>query len=467
MFDNFALQFDTMSKRLVAFDTRIEELCTRVDDGDTEMRTNFQQLQENVNRDFINIQNDLSHQQLCCQETQKTNILTYHRIQDTVKTLTSRVSLVEGQSARLAALENVVRNPISVPKPLSTTSYPLACSQAPANISQPPTQTFNNNISTLPQTSSQNIQPLLQHSFNNSQPFTQNSFNNLFTSTTITNSLPTQPAAPYPTSVYSAPQHKSTFSNPPSISVHGTHSLSNISGINLDSTKLPTYNGQLTPIHPEEFLEQAEQYFLTQPPVPDQFKINYVKAKFVDDAQLWYHTLLPPPSVYSEFLSLFRNHFWSTNQQRAIRNEFYRPYHHNDNTSLQKHAMDWINKVRFLQPPIDQPEMVDQILSHYAFHIAVALRGLRITTTNDLIQQLSHFQQAHSNRNLQPHQNQASSPQQNSYHQSSSSPRYNQYPPRQNNYSPRFNNYNRPQTDNTQNQSSPPSPDQATSPSGN
>jgi len=173
-----------MTKRLVAFDTRVEELCTRVDDGDTEMRTNFQQLQANVNRDFINIQNDLPHQQLCCQETKKTNTLLYHRIQDTVKTLTSRVSLVEGQSARLAALENVVRNPISVSKPLSTTSYPLACSQAPANISQPPAQTFNNNISTMPQTSSQNSQPLLQHSFNNSQPFTQNSFNNLFTSTT-------------------------------------------------------------------------------------------------------------------------------------------------------------------------------------------------------------------------------------------------------------------------------------------
>ncbi|CAI6377408.1 unnamed protein product [Macrosiphum euphorbiae] len=145
----------------------------------------------------------------------------------------------------------------------------------------------------MPQTSSKHSQPLLQHSFNNSQPFTQNSFNNLFKSTTITNSLPTQPAAPYHTSVYSAPQHKSTFSNaPPSVSVYGTHSLSNISGINLDSTKLPTYNGQLTPIHPEEFLEQAEQYFLTQPPVPDQFKINYVKAKFVDDAQLWY-----PPTI--------------------------------------------------------------------------------------------------------------------------------------------------------------------------
>jgi len=158
-----------------------------VDDSDTEIRNKFQQLQADVNRDFINIQNDLSHQQLCVQETQKTNTLTSHKIQDTVKALTSRVSMVEGQSVRLAAMENVVRNPISVPTPLSTTSYPLASSQAPTNLSQPLVQTFNNNTSTMPQPSIKNSQPPLQHSFNNSQPFSQNSFNNLFTFTTITN----------------------------------------------------------------------------------------------------------------------------------------------------------------------------------------------------------------------------------------------------------------------------------------
>lgn len=460
VFDSFATQFDAIAKRLVDFDTRIEELCTRADDNDTDIRTKFAQLRVDVNQDIVNIQNDLSHQQLSCRETQKANTLNHHAVHDTVKALASRVSLAEGQSARLAALENVVRKSVSITAPPTIASHTLSSSQAPANLSQSHSQTSN--LQSIPQ----NTQSRPQPSLNSSYPFTQNSFNHLFTSTTITNSFPTQPAAPVPTSIYSVPQFNSTFSNPP-MPVHSNHTLSNISGINLDSTKLPTFNGHLTPIHPEEFLEQAEQYFLTQPPVPDQFKINYVKAKFTDDARLWYHTLLPPPSVYGDFLILFRNHFWSNNQQRAIRNEFYRPYYHNDNASLQKHAMDWINKVRFLQPPIDQPEMVEQILSHYAFHISVALRGLRITTTNELIQQLSHFQQTHSTRNLQQHQSQAHSPQQNSYHQSSGPPRNNQYPQRQNNYSPRSNNDNRPQYNNSQNQPSPTQPDQVTPPSGN
>lgn len=214
-----------MSKWLVAFDTRIEELCTRVDDSDTEIRTKFQQLQADVNRDFINIHNDLSQQKLCVQETQKTITLTSHKIKDTVKALTSRVRMVEGQSARLAALKNVVRNPISVPTSLSTTSYPLASSQAPTNLSQPLVKTFNNNTYTMPQPSIKNSQPPLQLSFNNSQPFSQNSFNNLITSTTITNSFPTPPAAVYHTSIYSAPQLNSTFSNPLSQFIALTPSL--------------------------------------------------------------------------------------------------------------------------------------------------------------------------------------------------------------------------------------------------
>ncbi|KAF0744889.1 homeobox protein 2-like [Aphis craccivora] len=61
--------------------------------------------------------------------------------------------------------------------------------------------------------------------------------------------------------------------------------------------------------------------------------------------------------------------------------------------------MDGINRARHLQPPIDQTEMVDQITSHFSYNIALALRGLRITTTNDLLQQLTYLQCAHAPSN--------------------------------------------------------------------
>jgi len=390
MNDAFNAQLETISRKFSELDTRMDELCSRIDDNDADVRAKFAHFQSSFNKDLITIQNDISLEQQRTQDSHKSVNIAQQSLKETLKTLSDRISLTEGQGARLAALENKIQKPTSFP-------------------------------------------PTVQ---NNSQPIPQTSFNNILTSTTMSNSVPTQFSVPLNTSSFSVPQFSNAIPNN-TISTHTNNTLSNVSGINFDSTKLPTYNGTLSPTHPEEFLEHAEQYFLTQPPVPDQFKINYIKSKFVDDARLWYNTLLPPPSVYTDFLMLFRNHFWSTNQQRAIRNELYRPYFHRDNSSLQKHAMDWISKARFLQPPIDQAEMVDQITSHFTFNISVALRGLRITTTNELIQQLSHLQQSHSSSNTQNAQSNSSSPPPNVYHHPSGHNNQNRYPTRQNNYHPR------------------------------
>ncbi|KAF0749435.1 putative serine/threonine-protein kinase [Aphis craccivora] len=83
------------------------------------------------------------------------------------------------------------------------------------------------------------------------------------------------------------------------------------------------------------------------------------------------------------FLILFRNHFCSNNQQHSVRNELYRPHYHRDNSTLQKHAMDWINEARFLRPAIDPVEMVDQIILHYAFHISVSELPLPMNSYNN------------------------------------------------------------------------------------
>ncbi|CAI6360884.1 unnamed protein product [Macrosiphum euphorbiae] len=140
--------------------------------------------------------------------------------------------------------------------------------------------------------------------------------------------------------------------------------------------------------------------------------------------------------------------------------------------------MDWINRARFLRPPIDQPEMVDQLISHFSFNISVALRGLRITTTNELIQQLSHLQQSHSsstqtnNQSNPPSQNQN----QHSYNHSSGHNHQNRnhsqnqnqnsnFNSNQNRYIPRNSNYPRPQYNQTNPTQSAPEP--STSPLGN
>jgi len=124
---------------------------------------------------------------------------------------------------------------------------------------------------------------------------------------------------------------------------------------------------------------------------------------------------------------------------------------------MSEHAMDWINRARHLQPPIDQTEMVDQITSHFSYNISLALRGLRILTTNDLIQQLKYLQRAHTpsnnNSNNQHPNPPYNSQQQHSYHNSSRTYSSNRYPPRQN-------NSNRNQYNNNNNNNAPVSQQQ-------
>jgi len=177
-----------------------------------------------------------------------------------------------------------------------------------------------------------------------------------------------------------------------------SNNISQLTNITLDPQRIPKYNGQLSPVHPVDFLDKVNQYFLKHN-APDHVKINFVSDNFTGKVLLWYTTLLPPPLVYSDFVTSFQDYFWSNSLQRSIRNDLYRPHYHRDTSTMSEHTMDWINRARHLQPPIDQMEMVDQITSHFSYNIALALRGLRILTTNDLIKQLTYLQRANSPTN--------------------------------------------------------------------
>lgn len=125
---------------------------------------------------------------------------------------------------------------------------------------------------------------------------------------------------------------------------------------------------------------------------------------------------------------------------------------------MSEHAMDWINRARHLQLSIEQ--MVYQIISHFSYHVSLALRGLRILITNDLLKELTYLQRSNAfSSNSSTQNNPSNNP--NLY------PRQNNYSSRQNQYPPRQNNYNRPQYHQSQNPASPPEPNQVAPLSGN
>lgn len=312
---SFHQQLDNFARKFTELDSKFDELCDRVDEIDTDHTSKLTQIQTNFHSDFITVQNNLTELQNA-NDTSRTatanksinHINSVQRsINSSIQALTDRLCCVEGQSSRLAALENKLHN---------------------STLVSPPSQIFQQSILSQP---------------------SQTSFNNILYSTAVP--IPSQP--------------KHTLNEP-----HTTTNLSqtlpgNTSSIALDPSRIPQYDGMLTPIHPADFLEKVDQYFsIIQ--VPDQRKIHLVSDNFVHKARLWYDTLLPPPSNYKDFVCLFRNYFWSNSLQRSIRNELYRPHFHRDYSTMTDHAMDWINRARHLQPPIDQTEMVNQITSHFS-----------------------------------------------------------------------------------------------------
>lgn len=325
--------------------------------------------------------------------------------------LADRVCVLEGHSARLAAVEAAVQqlkmSPLVVPEPLV------------------------------------NKQPLSETQTSNTQKI---SFTPHMSSTIFSSSIDTS-------------WSNLTFSNPLYISSSAQTNSSILKNIPFENRQIsysnnssilpqekftdlvPEFNGHLMPLHPEAFLTEVHEYFQFQE-VPDYFKINIVKRRLVGEAKQWFSALTPPPNTFTEFTELFRQHFWSYNRQLIIRNELPRPYTHRNTSTLQKHAIDWINKAKYLNPPIETEALIFQILSHFPDIVSSPLRILRIKTVNDLIDHLSyaeHFPRSFNNNN---HSNN------NSYtsHNNNSNNRHN-------NYQDRYQSQNRtnPQNSNTQN----------------
>lgn len=353
----FHNQLEKFSQKFTELDVKLDELCVRVDEIDCDTTQKLSQINLDVESKIVNMQSQLSELKKSIGATGASTLAqsinhvnsVQRAISDNIQQVSDRVCGVEGQASRLAAIENRINDPTLHP---STSHF---SQQSHVSFGNLPSSTLNQ--SNPPQ-----------------NPCSQNK----------------------PSEI----NHSGTLSSAESLNINNMshNNTPTTLNISLDPSRIPQYNGSLFPTHPSDFIDRVDKYFLTYN-VPDRIKINFVTDNFSEKAQLWYTTLLPPPTVYSDFVSLFINYFWSSSLQRSIRNDLYRPYSHNDSSTMAEHAMDWINRARHLSPPLDQAEMIDQIVTHFPYNIALALRGLHLTTTNSLVQELTYLQCTHPPRN--------------------------------------------------------------------
>jgi hypothetical protein len=110
------------------------------------------------------------------------------------------------------------------------------------------------------------------------------------------------------------------------------------------------FSGQTRSIHPEHFIRQLDTYFENVPMSVDQQVIS-AQRRLSGDARLWYDSLIPTPTSYSDFRILFRQRFWSTATQHKTQNEVFRPFQYTRYDGLAVHAMQWIAGAKYLSPP--------------------------------------------------------------------------------------------------------------------
>lgn len=204
-----------------------------------------------------------------------------------------------------------------------------------------------------------------------------------------TTSLPinTIPTAPINTSgLINVPTSISSF-DPSKSSFFGTHER-------LQDT-VSEFAGSTCQVHPEKFLEQLNVYFENVPMSSTQ-QLLCAQRRLVDDARVWYETLIPAPINYIEFQSFFRQRFWSSATQRKVRNDVFRPYQYTQNEGWTTHAMRWIASAKYLSPPIEQDDLVSTIIQHYPTPLGMAIRGRGPRNTNELLNVLTEFEESAS-----------------------------------------------------------------------
>jgi len=79
---------------------------------------------------------------------------------------------------------------------------------------------------------------------------------------------------------------------------------------------VPEFNGNIDPVHPEEFLEKLNTYFQNQV-FTDPAKINAACNRLVGRAKSWSYTL-SPIVLFDQFVERFRRHFWCPIKQEKV-----------------------------------------------------------------------------------------------------------------------------------------------------
>lgn len=128
---------------------------------------------------------------------------------------------------------------------------------------------------------------------------------------------------------------------------------------------LPAFNGELSPVHPVEFVESVTTFYGASN-VPDQVKLQEIMQILKGKALTWYNVNKLKHSSFEQFSEALLKYFWGDQVQDNVRALLFTPnQYRKGGLDMTSYFLNYVHRAQYLEPPVPESLLVSTILRHF------------------------------------------------------------------------------------------------------
>ena len=143
--------------------------------------------------------------------------------------------------------------------------------------------------------------------------------------------------------------------------------------------------------------------------IPESSKVLIVKNSLCGSCVAWYDLHIDDTEMtYNDFKAIFKEHYWDIRKQVEIRNKVINGYYNSKrDSSMSEHLMKMSQITKFLEPPIEEWELISLIVGHFPSEIRSVIIVARPNTLKEpmkLLKDLKGHNETNRNREINPNE---------------------------------------------------------------
>jgi hypothetical protein len=149
-------------------------------------------------------------------------------------------------------------------------------------------------------------------------------------------------------------------------------------------------------------LNELENYFLLKG-TPKRLWLAIALRSLTDvTAKRWVSAISHSLTDYGQFKVAFVNAFWSPSKQSKVRKSIYQDkYDRQSGLSLSAHFLKYAVQASYLQPKLEDSELISALMSHYPVFVQRNFCTMQIRTTQEAIEFLQRIESIEETNNYQ------------------------------------------------------------------